>query len=942
MPALTTIQLRRGSSSLWAASNSPLAQGELGYDTTIKKFKIGDGTSLWGSLSWANITGADFVGTSGINVSYASTSGTITVSVTGLSSSYLSDFNSAVSGLLPVKSIIAGNNITITPTGDKGFVISSPVNSDTVKDLIGSTITGVSGIKASYDNTGKVETISVTGLTSSYIGDFNTSVSGLVSGVYAPLNSPALTGTPTAPTAAADTNTTQIASTAFVIGQASSSNPLMNGTAAVGTSKKYSREDHVHPTDTTRAALAGAAFTGSVSIPSGTGNFNTLTVGNTAVSLNGHTHTSSNITDFNTAVSGLLGVKSLVQGSGIGIVSVSGNHTVSVTGIPTSLITNFASGVNALIDNAVSASIVGGSGVDIVYSSGTNTLTISSSLTAGSGISLTHNSGNYVISLSDPTIQLAEITDLSANARTFLLTPSSNNLSTLVSDETGSGNLVFSNSPTLVSPNIGVATGTSFNSITGLSSSTPLMDSIAAVGTATTAARADHVHPTDTSRAAVAGTLAQFASTTSSQLAGVISDETGTGSLVFANNPTLSGVTINGNLTVGGSGLVASNINDFNTAVRTNRLDQMSVPTSDVSFNSVKITSLADPVSAQDAATKAYVDAARMGLDVKASVRVATTANITLSGTQTVDGVTVIAGDRVLVKNQNTGSQNGIYTVAAGSWSRASDADSDAEVTTGLFTFVSEGTVNADSGWVLTTNDTITLGTTSLAFAQFSGAGQITAGAGLTKNGNTIDAVGTAGRIVVNADNIDLDTVTLARAVSSLPAGATSAQAVVSSVTTDSYGRVTGIIDSYILNASTQDKGLASFDSGDFSVSSGVVSIKASGVDNSQLANSSVTIGSTSVSLGGSITSVSGLSSVSSTSFVGDLSGTATNANNIEVDLSSSNTNNLVFVNGTDGNLKPSVNNNLRFNASANELLGSSNTTPATTLKYFIIDGGTP
>jgi len=908
MPALTKIQIRRGTTAEWLASLDPLSQGEMGYDLSLKKFKVGDGTSLWSSLPWATIIGSDLVGASGINISYAGTSGIATVSVTGLSSSYLSDFNSAVSGLLPVKSVIAGNNITVTPTGDKGFVISSPVNENTVKDIIGSTITGVSGIRASYDSVGKIETLSVTGLNSSYIGDFNT------------------------------------------------------------------------------------------------------------------------------AVSGLLGVKSLIQGTGVGIVNVAGNQTISVTGIPTSLITNFASGVNALIDNAVSASIVGGSGVDIVYNSGTNTLTISSALTAGSGIALTHNSGNYVVSLSDPTIQLAEITDLSANARTFLLTPSSNNLSTLVTDETGSGNLVFSNSPTLVSPSIGVATGTSFNSITGLSSSTPLMNSTAAVGTSTAAARADHVHPTDTSRAAVAGTLAQFASTTSSQLAGVISDETGsgllvfnnsptlvsptlgaatattlnkvtitapangstltvadgktltasntltftgtdsssvafggggtvlytsnklnalssttsselagvisdetgTGSLVFANNPTMSGVTVNGNLTVGGSGLVASNINDFNTAVRTNRLDQMSVPTSDVSFNSVKITSLADPVSAQDAATKAYVDAARMGLDVKASVRVATTANITLSGTQTIDGVAVIAGDRVLVKNQSTASQNGIYVVAAGSWSRASDADSDSEVTAGLFTFVSEGTVNSDSGWVLTTNDVITLGTTSLAFAQFSGAGQITAGAGLTKNGNTIDAVGTAGRIVVNADNIDLDTVT--QSDSSGSAGVTFVQ----SVTRDSYGRVTGVTTADVKDATTSVKGIASFDSGDFSVSSGAVSIKASGVDNSQLANSSVTIGSTSVSLGGTITSVSGLSSVSSTSFVGSLSGTATNANNIEVDLSSANTNNLVFVNGTDGNLKPSVNNNLRFDAANNQLLGSSNTTPATTLKYFIIDGGTP
>jgi hypothetical protein len=325
-----------------------------------------------------------------------------------------------------------------------------------------------------------------------------------------------------------------------------------------------------------------------------------------------------------------------------------------------------------------------------------------------------------------------------------------------------------------------------------------------------------------------------------------------------------------------------------------------------------------------------------MGLDVKDSVRVATTANLTLSGTQTIDGVSLSAGDRVLVKNQSTASQNGIYVVAAGVWGRASDADISAEVTAGMFTFVAEGTVNADSGWVLTTNDTITLGTTSLTFAQFSGAGQITAGAGLTKNGNTIDAVGTAGRIVVNADSIDLDT------VSQTDGSGSAGTSFIQSVTRDSYGRVTGVTSASVQDATTSAKGIASFDSGDFSVSSGAVSIKASGVDNSQLANSSVTIGSTSVSLGGTITSVSGLSSVSSTSFVGSLSGTATNANNIEVDLSTSNVNNLVFVNGTDGNLKPSVNNNLRFDAANNQLLGSSNTTPATTLKYFIIDGGTP
>ena len=202
--------------------------------------------------------------------------------------------------------------------------------------------------------------------------------------------------------------------------------------------------------------------------------------------------------------------------------------------------------------------------------------------------------------------------------------------------------------------------------------------------------------------------------------------------------------------------LTAAKISDFDTQVRTNRLDQMAAPTASVSLNSQKITNLATPAADTDAATKAYVDAARSGLDVKASVRAATTANITLSGAQTIDGVSVIAGDRVLVKDQSAGSTNGIYVAAASTWSRATDADVDAEVHAGMFTFVEEGTANADSGWVLTTNNPIVVGSTALAFAQFSGAGQITAGAGLTKTGNTIDAVGTASRITVNADSIDI------------------------------------------------------------------------------------------------------------------------------------------------------------------------------------------
>jgi hypothetical protein len=271
MAAQTRIQFRRGTALEWSSINPILYAGEIGYETDTKKIKIGDGTTFWASLPYATVKPEDLnelvddrvndLLTAGSNIqkTYNDVSNTLTLAVTGVSlvghshtSSDITNFNSSVSGLLPVKSVIAGSNISVTPTGDAGFVVSTNgVDSNTVKDIIGVSVTGVSGVVVSYNNTSKITTVGL-------------------------------------------------------------SNPSI---------------------------------------------------------------TSSNISDFNSAVSGLINVKSLSQGTGIGITNNAGVHSISVTGIPSSLITDFSSSVS----NVVSTEMIGGSGISLSYDTLTNNLTVSTS-----------------------------------------------------------------------------------------------------------------------------------------------------------------------------------------------------------------------------------------------------------------------------------------------------------------------------------------------------------------------------------------------------------------------------------------------------------------------------------------------------------------------------------------------------------------------------------
>ncbi len=222
------------------------------------------------------------------------------------------------------------------------------------------------------------------------------------------------------------------------------------------------------------------------------------------------------------------------------------------------------------------------------------------------------------------------------------------------------------------------------------------------------------------------------------------------------------------NITVDGNTISSTN-NNGNVVIDPNG-------SGTVDMSSSRITSVTDPSGAQDAATKAYVDAVKTGLDVKGSCKYATTADLSATyangtagvgatltadanGALTVDGSTPGAADRILVKDQSTDAENGIYTVttvgtnaAAFVLTRATDADTGTEFTGGSFTFVETGTANADNGYVFTHNGAPTMGTTGLSVAQFSGAGQISAGDALTKTGNTLDVAVDDTTIEVNSD----------------------------------------------------------------------------------------------------------------------------------------------------------------------------------------------
>lgn len=318
------------------------------------------------------------------------------------------------------------------------------------------------------------------------------------------------------------------------------------------------------------------------------------------------------------------------------------------------------------------------------------------------------------------------------------------------------------------------------------------------------------------------------------------------------------------------------------TGGATARIDELSAPTSAVAFGSQRITALATPAAGTDAANKAYVDSIVQGLDPKASTVAATTASVTLSGTQTIDGIALSAGARVLVKNQTTASQNGIYVVAAGAWARSTDADTFAKLVS-AYLFVEQGSTQADTSFTCTVDTGGSLGSTAITFVQFSGAGTNTAGTGLSLSGNAFSITNTgitAGNkgsasavpvitvnaqgqltgssdtdIAIAASQVTTGTLTVARGgtnatsftnnqivqfdgtrLASLASpsysltGSLSAAKTITSLTVDAYGRTTAATGADIAIAATQ-------------ITSGSVAVGTGGTGRTTLATNGVLVG---------------------------------------------------------------------------------------------------
>jgi hypothetical protein len=393
--------------------------------------------------------------------------------------------------------------------------------------------------------------------------------------------------------------------------------------------------------------------------------------------------------------------------------------------------TNYYTFTGSLLDNSTNfdSQITNNEPLALMFTfAGSNASVTSVSATApaegftisGSPITTT---GNFVFTLADDLAGLEGLTTTGISVRTGTSTWATRTLQ-------GTADRLS------ITDGDGIAT----NPVLDIASTYAGQASINTLGTVTTGTWA--ATPVGTAFGGTGRTTIGFAN----QLLGVNTTVTGLEYKTLSADPGISLSFGGGYIIVGNTG-VLSVTGTANQVITTGpsgsitlSLPQSIGTTSTPHFAQVLVT--ADPTLPLQVATKQYVDNLAQGLDAKAPVRAATTTNVTLSGEQTVDGIALVTGDRVLVKNQTAPAENGIYLVDTSSWTRTLDVDAWTEVPS-AFTFVEEGAIWADTGWLSIADQGGTLGTTAMPWVQFSSAGVILAGTGLTKTGNTLSITNT-------------------------------------------------------------------------------------------------------------------------------------------------------------------------------------------------------
>lgn len=448
------------------------------------------------------------------------------------------------------------------------------------------------------------------------------------------------------------------------------------------------------------------------------------------------TSTSAIITDADSKIDNLLVDNLQLNGNTLSTTNANGDLLIAPNGSGKTVVSNLYIGDNAtsiteFIYDTVGGTITAGTGITSTPSDGGNTTTLS---VTNTGVT----AGSYGSATAIPTFTV--------NAQGQLTVAGSVSVATTLTltGDTGTDGI------SLLSESLSVVGGEGID--TAITANTLTISAEDATTTNKGVASFDTNNFTVSSGAVSTKTITLGSSTltvgsTTSSLAGLTSLGV-TGAATVGATLGVTGATtlsstlaVTSNATVGGT-LGVTGIATFGSSI-------------DMAAH--KIVNLAEPTNDSDAATKYYVDAARSGLDIKQSVVVATTANITLSNTQTIDGIALSVGMRVLVKDQATPTQNGIYIVASGAWTRSADADQPDEMNPGTFVFVERGAVNSDTGFVVTSDGTLTIGTDPIAWTLFSSSGTLIAGAGLSKNGYTLEVnVAGSGGIEVVSDNLQL------------------------------------------------------------------------------------------------------------------------------------------------------------------------------------------